>query len=75
MHAYIHLGIHFKSTQDIKKAIGQIIHHVLRVAIVMRTSRVSIPIIFAINYSALYSLLNLMETPNIQEIVKNIHVT
>lgn len=77
MHAYFHLGINSRSTQDIKKAIGQDIHHVLRMAIVMRIARVSIPIVFAVNYSALHSLLNLMETQTIQKIVNNIpaHLT
>lgn len=72
MHAYLYSGTNLKSTQDIKKAIGQYIHHVLSVAIVMRTARVSITIIFAVNYSALHSLLNLMDTQKIGKIVNNI---
>lgn len=71
MYAYIHLRVNSRGTQDIKKAISQEIYHMLGVAIVQGTARVSISIILAVDYSALYSLLNLMHGrgENIENIV------
>lgn len=53
-----------KSTQDIKKAESQEIYHMLRVAVVMGAARISIAIILAVYYSALYSLLDLIDSGN-----------
>lgn len=50
-----------RGTQDIKKAISQEIYHMLGVAIVMGTARVSIAVVLVVDYSALYSFLNLMD--------------
>lgn len=71
MYAYINLRVNSRGTQDIKKAISQEIYHMLGVAIVQGTARVSISIILAVDYSALYSLLNLMHGrgENIENIV------
>jgi len=61
MYAHIHLGIMIKGTQDIKKAISQDIYHKLGVGIVMGTARISSAVVLAVDYSALYSFLNLMD--------------
>lgn len=70
MYAHIRLGANARGTQDIKKAISQKIYHKLGVAIVQGTARVSISIILAVNYSALYSLLNLRKGWKSQEFVR-----
>lgn len=63
MHVFIQ-GYNAGGTQDIKTAISQEIYHMLGVAIVMGAARVSIAVIFAINDSALYCFLNLMDEEN-----------
>lgn len=72
MYAHIHLGANARGTQDIKKAISQEIYHKLGVAIVKGTARVSISIVLAVNYSALYSLLNLIDGCKIQQFVHSL---
>lgn len=71
MHTYTHLGEQMREalktlgtllwTGESGGAVSQEIYHVLGVAVVVGTARVSVAVILAVDHSALDSFLNLMQ--------------
>lgn len=49
-----------EALKTLKKAISQEIYHMLGVAIVVGTARVSVAVVLAVDHSALYSFLDLI---------------